>query len=97
MSIFMSDDCEASAGVDGDAIEGDTTEECQVVEEQLQDRIDQIMEAEEEGAGAFIQMNEEHRFGRFMTGVGLSFLMLFLLFACVGTAVVIMSLSGCCC
>merc|ERR1712028_222892 len=60
-------------------------------EEQLQDGIDEIMDAEEEGEGAFIQMNPLHSFGRFLRGIGVFFLMLFLLLACVGAAAVIVA------
>merc|ERR1740115_643414 len=92
MSMLMSDDCEVSdVPVDRDALEGDGIEELQESEEQLQDGIDEIMDAEEEGEGAFIQMNPLHSFGRFLRGIGVFFLMLFLLLACVGAAAVIVA------
>jgi len=87
MSMLMSDDCEVSdVPIDRDAPEGNGMEQLQESEEQLQDSLDEIMDAEEEGEGAFIQMNQEGVFGRFMRGVGVFFLMLFLLLACAGAA-----------
>lgn len=91
LSILMSNECEAEVQLDNDATEGDATEELQAAEEQLQDGIDEVMDAEEEGEGAFIQMNQARQFGRFMRGVGVFFLMLFLLLACVGTAFIIVT------
>ena len=58
----------------------------------LQDGIDEIMDAEEEGEGAFIQLDQAGRFRRFTRGVGVFLLMLFLLLACVSTAAVILGL-----
>jgi len=102
MSMLMSDDCEApwrdasrDVPVDRDALEGDGMEQLQESEEQLQDAIGEIMDAGEEGEGAFIQVNQKGgplgRFGRFMRGIGVFFLMLFLLLACVGAATVIVA------
>jgi len=90
MSILLSDDCEVSEVQQSDA-------EAQLqgsADEQLQDGIDEMMDAEEEGEGAFIQMDQTVRFSRFMRGVGVFFLMLFLLLACVGVSVYIGLILG---
>jgi len=83
MSILLSDDCEVSEVQEADA------QDLQGADERLQDGIDEMMDAEEEGEGAFIQMDQTGRFRRFMRGVGVFFLMLFLLLACVGASMVI--------
>lgn len=85
-SILMSDDCEASEIQSGDDVQ---TPEARLedMEEELQDSIDQIMDAEE--GEALIQLETAGRFGRFMRGVGVFFLMIFLAFACVGVAAMI--------
>jgi len=87
MSILLSDDCEVSEVQEDDA--QDDVQDQQGADEQLQDSIDEMMDAEEEGEGAFIQMDQTGRFRRFMRAVGVFFLMLFLLLACVGAAAVI--------
>jgi len=87
LSTLMSDDCEASDIQPADEAQTPAAQ-LEEVEEELQDAIDEIMDSEEEGE-AFIQLDQAGIFRRFMRGVGVFFLMLFLLLACVGSAAVI--------
>jgi len=92
MSTLMSDDCEAPEIQPAD--DAQTPEaHLQEVEEDMQDTIDELMDAEEEG-DSFIQLAQAGRFQRFMRGVGVFFLMLFLLLACVGSAAIIAGFLG---
>jgi len=87
LSTLMSDDCEASDIQPADEAQTPSAQ-LEEVEEELQDAIDEIMDSEEEGE-AFIQLDQAGIFRRFMRGVGVFFLMLFLLLACVGAAAMI--------
>jgi len=86
LSTLMSDDCEVS-----DIQPGDDQAQLEEVEEEMQDAIDEIMDAEDEGE-AFIQLDQSGRFRSFMRAVGVFFLMLFLLLACVSAAAFIVAL-----
>jgi len=84
ISILMSEDCQVH---ENQPVEDESTPEAQLqqAEEQLQDNIDEIMDAEDEGE-SLIQMDQSGRIQRFMKGVGVFFFMLFLLTACVNVA-----------
>jgi len=86
LSTLMSDDCEVS-----EIQPGDDQAQLEEVEEEMQDAIDEIMDAEDEGE-AFIQLDQSGRFRSFMRAVGVFFLMLFLLLACVSAAAFIVAL-----
>jgi len=77
MIILMSDDCEVP---EIQPVDDTQTPEAglQQAEEGLQDSIDEIMDAEDEEGESFIQSDQAGRFQRFMRGLGVFFLMLFL-------------------
>jgi hypothetical protein len=92
--ILMSDDCQAPEVPPTDDTQAvDLNAEMHQAEENLQDAIDEIMDAEDEGE-FFIQVDQAGRFQRFMRGVGVVFLMLFLLLGCVGTVAAIAFFIG---
>jgi len=80
LSILASDNCEASE------IPESQSED---MEGQVQDEIDALMDAEEEGGAAFIQESQSRFFGGFMRRIGVFFLTLFLVLACAGSVAII--------
>lgn len=91
MLILMSDDCEVPE-IQQPADDTQTPEaNLQQAEEGLQDRIDEIMEAEDEEGESFIQSDQAGGLQRFMRGLGVFFLMIFLLLACVASVAAIVA------
>lgn len=88
MLILLSDDCEVPEIQPTD--DAQTPEQ---VEEGLQDAIDEIMDAEDEGE-SLMQLDQTGRFQRFMRGVGIVFLMLFLLLGCVSGVAAVAAVIG---
>ena len=88
LSILASDNCEASE------IPESQEESSQDMDGQVQDEIDALMDAEEEGGAAFIQKSQARSFGGFMRRVAVFFLTLFLVLACAGSVAIIAFFLG---
>jgi len=83
LSILASDNCEASE------IHESQEESSQDIEGQVQDEIDALMDAEEEGGAAFIQKSQSRSFGGFMRRVAVFFMTLFLVLVCATSVAII--------
>lgn len=92
MSILMSDDCEALEMPEGANTELTPEEQLQEAEDEIQDRFDEL-DTNVEGS-AFIEAHKSQGFRSFMRGVGVLFLMLFLLLACTYVAAVVATILG---
>jgi len=92
VSILMSDTCAASE-IPDDAVSSEDQMELDAqlseAEEQMQDGMEEMMEASEGQEGSFIQLDASFRFFRVL---GVIFLMLFLLVACIVSVWMITSL-----
>jgi len=88
LSILASDNCEVSEIPEGQE------ESSQDMDGQVQDAIESVMDAEEEGGVAFIQKSQSRTFGGFMRRVAVFFLTLFLVLACAGSVVIIAFILG---
>lgn len=84
MNILLSDDCEVPEEPEG-ANTDDAPTDLQEVEDALQDRIDEL----DEDGSSFIEMEKSQTLRSFLRGVGVFFLMAFLLLACTATAAAI--------
>lgn len=85
LSILASDNCEVSEIPESQSQDTDG----QDLDGQVQDEIDALMDAEEEGGAAFIQESQSRFFGGFMRRIGVFFLTLFLVLACAGSVAII--------
>jgi len=97
MSVLQSDNCEATAYEESDAVsldnEMEAHSELERLEAQGQDNVDEMLDAMGDDAGAaFIETGSDVRMQSFRTAMrtlGVVFLMLFLLLACAGTVAAI--------
>jgi len=94
LAFLVSDDCEAPEIVDV-SVEPTPVEELQDLEDAVQDGLDELTDNRDESA--FIEMDKTQRsqfLRRFLRGVGVFFLLIFFLLACVATAYLVGSLIG---
>jgi len=94
MMILLSDDCEVPLTPESENIDVTPEERLQEAEETLQDTLEELTSADGDGS-AFVQVDKAQTVRRFMRGVGVLFLMLFLLLACTGAALAIGYVLGC--
>jgi len=85
MNILLSDDCEAPEVPEGANTDATPEELLQNAEDELEDGFDEL----NDGGSAFIEMDKSQTLRGFMRGVGVFFLMLFLVLACTAAAAVI--------
>ena len=89
VSVSVVETVSAEMTISGITVPESQEEPSQEMDDQVQDEIDALMDAEEEGGAAFIQKSQSRSFGGFMRRVGVFFMTLFLVLVCATSVAII--------